>query len=213
MFSHYKEIDNIKDKIDLPFRKGTEQFRNGRKYSNSLSYDSNIDKSKENKFTKIAESFNFGLKDSISHVVEMQNFLVNCKGPEEVFLEMETNSSFRQRCNEIRKKYDLLLAEAEKNANNKVIFYDYSGDLSISADLSNKLRYKNQDKFVVVCYKNGPTTNISMRGNNVRAVLDKVLKKMENATGGGHKDAVGARIRTEDLDKFKELFEAEISGK
>lgn len=70
VFSHYKEIDNIKDKIDLPFRKGTEQFRNGRKYSNSLSYDSNIDKSKENKFTKIAESFNFKNNDSKNNTVE-----------------------------------------------------------------------------------------------------------------------------------------------
>ena len=159
---------------------------------------------------RIAESFNFGLKDSISHVVEMQNFLVNCKGPEEVFLEMETNSSFRQKYGEIRKKYDLLLEEAKKNIDGKMIFFDYGGDLSISADLSNELRYKNQDKFVVVCYKKGPITNISMRGDNVRAVLQRVLKKMENATGGGHEKAVGARVRTEDLGKFRELFEKEI---
>ena len=66
---------HIKRRIYVPFKYDnhtniytTEQFRNGRKYSNSLSYDSNIDKSKENKFTKIAESFNFKNNDSKSNI-------------------------------------------------------------------------------------------------------------------------------------------------
>jgi nanoRNase/pAp phosphatase (c-di-AMP/oligoRNAs hydrolase) len=37
-----------------------------------------------------------------------------------------------------------------------------------------------------------------------------VLKNLKDATGGGHRDAVGARIRTEELEKFKELFEKEL---
>jgi nanoRNase/pAp phosphatase (c-di-AMP/oligoRNAs hydrolase) len=36
------------------------------------------------------------------------------------------------------------------------------------------------------------------------------LKKFEGATGGGHEDAVGARIKTEDLSRFKEELEKEI---
>jgi len=61
-----------------------------------------------------------------------------------------------------------------------------------------------------VAYKKGAITNISLRGKKIRPILEKILKKLENARGGGHENAVGARIRTEDLDKFKELLEHEI---
>jgi len=50
-----------------------------------------------------------------------------------------------------------------------------------------------------------------MRGSNVKSILEKILKKLENASGGGHEDAVGARIRTEDLERFKELLEQQIA--
>ncbi|MEM4271474.1 MAG: DHHA1 domain-containing protein [Candidatus Pacearchaeota archaeon] len=159
---------------------------------------------------RIAIALNFGLKDSVSHVVELQNFLISCKGPEDVFLETEVNRKFREKYSEIKKKYEALLTDALKNASEKMIFFEYSGDLSISADLANELWYKNQDKYIAVCYKKGAITNISMRGRNVLRILKKILAKIENATGGGHRDAVGARIRTENLGIFRELMEKEI---
>jgi peptidyl-prolyl cis-trans isomerase A (cyclophilin A) len=81
--------------------------------------------------------------------------------------------------------------------------------LSISSDIANELSYLYPGKYIAIVYKKGSFTNVSMRGKNVRDILEKILKNLENATGGGHKDAVGARIRSEDLDKFKELFEKE----
>ena len=36
------------------------------------------------------------------------------------------------------------------------------------------------------------------------------MKKFENASGGGHEDAVGSSIRTEDLGKFKDIFIDEV---
>lgn len=39
-----------------------------------------------------------------------------------------------------------------------------------------------------------------------KKIKDNVLKAiegLENATGGGHEDAVGAKVKIEDLDKFK----------
>jgi hypothetical protein len=48
---------------------------------------------------------------------------------------------FRKKYYEIKKKYDSLLNKSKKSLSGKVLFFDYSGDLSISADLSNRLSF------------------------------------------------------------------------
>lgn len=159
---------------------------------------------------RIALALNFGLKDSISNVVKLQNFLISCKNPSDVFLELETNKSFREKYSEIKKKYENLLKMAKESESHKGIYLIYGGDLSISSDLSNELSYLYPEKYICVAYKKGAITNVSLRGEKIRAILKKILKKLENARGGGHQNAVGATIRTEDLEKFSELLEKEI---
>ena len=61
-----------------------------------------------------------------------------------------------------------------------------------------------------MAYKKEGVCNLSLRGKGVKKILDKVLKGLDNATGGGHEDAVGARIKSADLNVFKDLFEKEI---
>lgn len=156
---------------------------------------------------RIARAFNFGLKDSISHVVQLQNFLLNSNGPEDVLMEVEGNKSFRETYKRIKDRYDYLIIEAEKNKSEKTIFFTYGGETSMSADLSNELSYKYPDKYIIMAYIKGQMSNVSMRGRKVRMILEKVLKNFPEATGGGHEDAVGARLKTEDLGKFRELFE------
>ena len=90
------------------------------------------------------------------------------------------------------------------------MFYNYSGQLSISSDLSNELSYLFPKQYICVAYSSGPITNISLRGNNVKNILAEILPLLEKATGGGHRDAVGARINTEDIDKFKQELENRI---
>ncbi len=160
---------------------------------------------------KIAQAFNFGLKDSITHVVMMQNFLISCKSPKDVFSESKENEFFRKKYSEITKKYKVLIDEAKKNAGKKLLFFEYSGDLSISSEIANELSYLCQDKYIVVAYKKGSITNISMRGKNASTILEKALKGLEGASGGGHQDAVGARIRTEHLTLFKDALIKEIN--
>ena len=41
-------------------------------------------------------------------------------------------------------------------------------------------------------------------------ILEQILPKLEGASGGGHEDAVGARIKSEDSEKFKEALLEEI---
>lgn len=159
---------------------------------------------------KIAKAFNFGIKDSMSNVIYLQNFLIKCKGPEEIFLEHKENSAFRKKFSEIEKKYDRLLEEAKKNDSGKLIFFQYGGDMSISSEISNELSYNYPKKYVCVVYTKGSVSNVSLRGKDVRKILENILKKFENASGGGHENAVGARVRTEDLERFKKALEGEV---
>ena len=93
-----------------------------------------------------------------------------------------------------------------------MIFFEYGGDMSISSEIANEVYYDNPKKYVVVAFKKGYVSNLSLRGKNVKLILEKVLKELENATGGGHMDAVGARIMSKDLEEFKELMEKEITN-
>ena len=159
---------------------------------------------------KIALALNFGLMDSTTNIVKLQNYLINCKGPGEVLEERRENKAFREKCDEIKKKYDSLVEKAKENIEKRMIFFEYGGDLSISSEIANELYYDYSEKYIIVAFKKGVVCNLSLRGKNVKTILEKVLKSLENATGGGHSDAVGARIRLADLGKFKELISGEI---
>jgi len=55
-----------------------------------------------------------------------------------------------------------------------------------------------------VAYVRGARVNLSLRGKNIREKLLKILFKIENSTGGGHENAVGGVIQSEDLERFEE---------
>ncbi len=162
---------------------------------------------------RIAKAFNFGLKNSTTNIIHLQNYLILCNNPGDVFLEIKGNYSFRKRYEEILKKYNALLERAKKSVQRDVLFFEYGGDLSISADVANELSFLYSGKYIVVVYKKGNVCNISLRGKNVKGILERVLSKLENSSGGGHEDAVGARISSSDLEKFKEAFSKEILKK
>ena len=159
---------------------------------------------------KIAEALNFGLKTSTSNIVKLQNFLISCKEPGDVFEESGKNYDFRMKYKEIEKKYSALLEKAKENIEGNLLFFEYGGDLSISSELSNKLCYLYPDKYIVISFNKGNVSNLSLRGENVKDILLKILKGFDDAIGGGHRNAVGAKIRTDDLGKFKDLFKEEI---
>ncbi len=158
----------------------------------------------------VARALAMGLKDSLSHVVALQNFLIACKHPSDVLSEVETNSHFRATYQKIRGRYDRLLGEAQKEIDKKLIFFQYGGETSMSADLANELSYRNSGKVIAVAYLKGAVANISLRGKKIRGMLEKVLKQFPDAHGGGHEDAVGARVQTNDLARFREALEKEI---
>lgn len=157
---------------------------------------------------RVAQLFNLGLKDSTSNIVDMQKYLVKCNGPLAVF--EDEKMSFVEKYVEIRKKLDDLIRDVKSNKGDKVIFHLYAGDLSISSELANEISFNFPGKYVVVGYKKGAILNLSLRGKNVRMIMEKAIAGLEGASGGGHEDAVGARIQAKDFDKFKEIIENQI---
>lgn len=158
----------------------------------------------------LARAIGFGLKDSVTHVIYLQNYLINCKSPAEAFLEIESNSSFGRKFRELKSRYDNLMSRAKECVSDKVIFFSYGGDLSISSEISNELSYRYPDNFIIVAYTSGAVGNLSIRGKGVRKIIEKILPGFEYSSGGGHEDAVGARIQAKDLERFKREFEEQI---
>jgi len=160
---------------------------------------------------KIAKIFSFALKDRTTNVVGMMKYLLTVKSPYDVLNENSKNYTMHQRFNQIDIRYKKLLKKAEMvDRKNKILFFQYGGDLSISSDLSNELNYKFPNKIVVVVYVSGIKANISVRGKSVREIILKSIDGLDDATGGGHEDAVGAKIRVEDLEKFRENLEKNL---
>ncbi len=155
---------------------------------------------------KISRIIGEGLKDRTTNVVNMLRFLIKVKSPYEVLNESKENYVFYKRFREIEEKRKKFIDKAVKlNENSgKVLFFEYRGDLSISSEIANELSYKSPGKFVIVSYDKGDVVNISARGKKIKNIILKVLSGFEGATGGGHNDSIGARIKSEDLKEFKE---------
>lgn len=161
---------------------------------------------------KISKIIGFGLKDRTTNVINMMRFLMKVKTPYEVLEENSKNHTMHYRFKQVESKYQKFLKKAISigKKQGKMLFFQYGGDLSISGDLSNELSYSFPDKLIVVAYLKGVKTNISMRGKRSRDLFLEAIKDLEEVSGGGHEEAVGAQVKTEDLEKFKENLEKQI---
>lgn len=155
---------------------------------------------------KITRILSFALKDRTSNVVKMLKFLLKLKDPKEILQEDKKNYILF-RFKQINKKYQKLIERARNFVKKKMIYFQYSGDLSLSADISNELSYRFPGKVIAVVYIKGNKANISLRGKGVKEITLKAIKGFQDATGGGHENATGAKINVEDLPEFKERVE------
>jgi len=157
---------------------------------------------------KISRIFGFALKDRITNVINMQKFLMKSTSPHDVLEETSRNRTMHERYNQVNKKYMKFLEKArEKKTEGKLLYFQYGGDMSISADLANQLSYEFPSKIILVVYVSGVKANVSARGESVRDIVLEAISGIEGATGGGHEEAVGAQMRVEFLDKFKERID------
>jgi single-stranded DNA-specific DHH superfamily exonuclease len=158
----------------------------------------------KSKVGEIAKIFSFALKDKTSNVVKMIKFLMIAKSPYDVLEENEKNREMHFRFRQIQKKYEKLLEKAKAIAKDgKILFFQYAGNLSISADLSNELSYLFPEKIIVVSRIIGNRASISMRGKRAREIMLEAIRGFEGARGGGHESAVGGHVRVDDFEKFR----------
>jgi nanoRNase/pAp phosphatase (c-di-AMP/oligoRNAs hydrolase) len=144
-----------------------------------------------------------GLKDRTSLVFKMIRFLYTVNSPYEILEETNANSFLHRRFEKLEEKFNLLIEKAKKEVDEgKILFFKYSGDTSMSADLSNKLSYLFPEKIIVVAFVRGDRVNLSLRGEGIRSVFLDSIKNFENARGGGHENAVGCQLDLSDLDNF-----------
>ena len=87
---------------------------------------------------KISRILSFGLKDRTTKVVAMLKFLMQVQGPLEILDEKEPKArAILQRYKQINDKYSKLIEKAKAFSRGKVLFFQYGGELSLSADISN----------------------------------------------------------------------------
>jgi single-stranded DNA-specific DHH superfamily exonuclease len=157
---------------------------------------------------KITTILDFSLKDSVSNVVSMIKFMIEAKSPMDILEENPKTKQILKRYEEINKKYQKLIQKARHFSRNKILFFQYGGDLSLSGNLANQLIYEYPDKLIVTAFIKGDVANISLRGKgDVRKLTLEAIKDIKGATGGGHKNATGAKMSSESLPIFRERIE------
>ena len=164
------------------------------------------------KIGKIARILSFALKDRTTKVIQMLRFLSQVGSPYEL-LDEESSGAIIKRYNQINKKYSKLVEKARQFAkpNKKLLFFQYGGDFSLSADIANELFFLFPEKIIFVAYIKSSKANISLRWKkNIREITLKAIEGIEGATGGGHEHATGAQVNVEDLPKFKEKIEGMV---
>ncbi len=161
---------------------------------------------------KIARMLDAGLMDTTTNVVNMLRFLMKARSPFEILEENSKTAAMQEKFEVLEKKRKKLVDKAvdEMDKKKNYLYFEYSGDTSMSADLSNELYYLFPKKYIIVVYSKGSRANISLRGKNVKEKILNVVSKLSGATGGGHTDAAGAQVSVEDLQKFKEYFLANL---
>lgn len=163
---------------------------------------------------KIAKIIGFGLMDRTSNVITMIKFLMKVKNSDEVLEENSKNYLMHHRYAQLESKYQRLLEKALLlgRKKDKILFFQYGGDLSISGSLANELIYNFPEKIIIVVYMSGAKANISMRGKKVIDIFSKAVQDVDSATGGGHEVAVGGQMKIEDIEKFRENIEKQLNS-
>ena len=157
---------------------------------------------------QLAQFLNFGLKDSISHVNLLFTFLSACTEPTQV-LGDEAPLSFRDKVHTLSGELDRLVDE-QKILGNLIVVH-YGGATSMSADVANKLSYLHPGKYILVAYRKGSVTNLSLRGIGVKNLFESIFPFFPGLMGGGHEDAVGGRIVSASIDSFITAFQEKVA--
>ena len=109
-----------------------------------------------------------------------------------------------------KKEFQRLIRDFEKNSkqiSDKIIFYKFKSDLRLKSSLASYLGAKMRDKILVIVQENDDHYSVSMRrGDDINTDLHDFIKKcirnIPGAVGGGHPEAVGAKVPKDYLNVF-----------
>ncbi len=155
---------------------------------------------------KIARKLNFGLMDTTTNILGLIKYLFNCNSPYDLLEENASTKQFHKRSNQLEEFFQKQIEKAEThfNKNSKVLFFTYSGNTSMSSEISNNLAFRHPDSLIIVAFLRPEKANISVRGKNALEITRAATKDILGATGGGHCEATGAMVPISDFEKFKE---------
>jgi single-stranded DNA-specific DHH superfamily exonuclease len=158
---------------------------------------------------RISRILDFSLKDTTTNVVNLMKFMMKAKGPMDILEENTETKQILKRYNEINLKYQKILKKAREIVGDKMIYFQYSGGLSLSANLANQLSHEFPKKIIIVIYLSTDIANISLRGReiDIRKITLEAIKDIPGAIGGGHEHATGARMPVSSLPLFRERIE------
>ena len=163
----------------------------------------------------LVKLFFFLTKGKISDVNQAVKVLTRINSPEEIIKQTSSQGKFLwKRFEAINEKYELLLAEAKKQATpGKILLFQYNDNqLSLTNNLANELTVLYPKKIIIVCRKKDGDMKCSLRAK-IRIVdhLQKALVGIEGY-GGGHPNACGASIKEKDWERFLQNFKEELKN-
>ncbi len=165
------------------------------------------------KVGKLVKFLFFIQKGPTSEVRKSIKVLTRIDSPDEIFKQSTSQGKFLyKRFENINEKYEEILKSAKKEVRKSklVLFYYTDSKWSFTANLANELAATNPNKFILITRKRMNLYKCSLRGKNVKEIVEKALSGLEGR-GGGHPDACGAVIDEKEWDAFLEVLKEEVN--
>jgi len=155
---------------------------------------------------KIARMLNFGLMDTTTNILNLTKYLFKATTPYDLLEENNYTRQFHKRANQLEEFFQKQIQKAESqiDENSPLVFFTYSGNTSMSSEISNRLAFNHKDKLIIVAFLRPEKANISIRGKNALKITETAIEGILGATGGGHEEATGAMVPISDFGRFKD---------
>ncbi len=165
----------------------------------------------DSKLGELITIFSLSLKKSTSIVHKISNLLLKIEDPYELLEEKTSRSKFIIReIKQLLVDYKAVMDNVAKQKPGKDKLYILEVPKtknSYISILSNYVIYKNPKKIVLVIRRKGDKIMMSLRSHkvNIRDPLEKALDGLDGF-GGGHENACGASVNTEQFEEFIKRF-------
>lgn len=162
---------------------------------------------------KLVKLFFFLQKGASHDVRKSINILSKIKSPQEIFNQESAPGKFLyRRFEKIDAKYEEVLAQAKKSiTKSRIALFTYdTSQWSFTANIANELSATYPKKVIIIAREKSGSMKCSIRAQfAIAGALEKALIGIEGH-GGGHPNACGAVIKSEDWNRFLQNFKEEL---